>query len=222
MKTCSAFFLFVFSLTVISCGETPTDVGATGFALNEDATIPDSGCSNGNCPPIPDSGCSNGNCPPVPDSGCSNGNCPQLDGGEEPPGPVCCVPVANMTQHLCCGLFGDVISCRLSTIPDHQVLHDALLEPQQACKHKIKCKKVKRCFAKNKKVCVKVKVCKLEKECETVYCAPDWFPAEAFDPVFPPSAQCDFWDAIVDCPKKCKWKKWLWWLLKKEKKLTCD
>jgi hypothetical protein len=243
MRTCSlSSLLLLFFL--VSCGS-PTDVGSSNHAVSVEADAgctngncpmppdagctngncpmpPDAGCTNGNCPTPPDAGCTNGNCPTPPDAGCTNGNCPQMDGGHEPPGPVCCVPVANLTQHLCCGLFGDVISCRLSTIPDHVVIHDALMYPQKACKPKLKCRKVKKCFGK-KKVCFKVKVCKLKKECETVYCAPDWFPTDALGAAFP-STQCDFWDAIVDCPKKCKWNKWLKWLSKKKKnkkKLTC-
>jgi hypothetical protein len=195
MKACVVSVVTV--LALVSCGidQAGTNVASSTQALDEPDSgctngncppIPDSGCSNGNCPPIPDSGCSNGNCPPIPDSGCSNGNCPPLpdsgctngncppppDAGHEPPPvPVCCIPVANVTQHLCCGRFDDVISCRLSTLPDHVVIHDAFLEV----------------FCKPKK----------PKKCKLMACQPDWWPEEAEDPVLPP--HCDFWDLIKHC-----------------------
>jgi MYXO-CTERM domain-containing protein len=194
----------VMGLTLLACGQAEKDVVSSTYAIDEpdagctngncpvepDAGCtngncppePDAGCTNNNCPPIPDAGCTNNNCPPVPDAGCTNNNCPPppdaapIDAHVLPPFPVCCIPVANVTQHLCCGLVDDVISCRLSTIPDHQVIHDAFLAVF--------------CDPKN------------PAKCRPIACRPDWWPEEAEDPVPALPEYCSFWGMIKNCDSR--------------------
>jgi hypothetical protein len=191
MKLGSTLAIFSVLLLTVSCGLFE-DVNSKTYSVNEDAgctnnncpPVPDAGCTNNNCPPVPDAGCTNNNCPPGPDAGCTNNNCPPTDAAPTdahvpPPFPVCCIPVDNVTLHLCCGQYGNLIACRLSTIPDHVVIHDVFLEIGQFCRPE-----------------------GTQKNCKPVACRPDWWPEEAEDVVFPAHYQCNFWESIKECKGK--------------------